>query len=192
MANLYKRWPIIEISEEAERKITFDKPSETGNPLAALAAMTSVSKDGEALPFGRESNMFRGVDRLKLIHMIVTYGGPGGCGLDPAQMLKDECLLGYAPLHDSVDLRFLESRWLTLISAPWKQPTDMIKDYFGEKIGLYFVWLGHYTTWLIPASIVGFFVWVNVAVEGLFFLSQNLHIYLFLQFLIETFSHAHR
>ncbi|MEQ2193826.1 Anoctamin-1, partial [Xenoophorus captivus] len=30
--------------------------------------------------------------------------------------------------------------------------------YFGEKIGLYFAWLGVYTQLLIPASIVGIIV----------------------------------
>ncbi|XP_060596933.1 anoctamin-4-like isoform X3 [Ruditapes philippinarum] len=35
------------------------------------------------------------------------------------------------------------------------QPLDKIRDYFGEKIGIYFAWLGFYTTMLVPASIVG-------------------------------------
>ncbi|KAL3882736.1 hypothetical protein ACJMK2_029047 [Sinanodonta woodiana] len=35
------------------------------------------------------------------------------------------------------------------------QPLDHIRDYFGEKIGIYFAWLGYYTTMLIPAAIVG-------------------------------------
>ena len=166
MAPLYKRWPRIELSEESEKQLTFESikgvPGQINNPLASL-----VSLDTEGQSAARsESLMLRGVDRLKLIHMIVSYSGPGGCGLDPAQMLKDECILGYSPLHDTVELRFLETKWLTLFAFPWKQPTDMIKNYFGEKIGLYFVWLGHYTTWLISASVVGFAVWCNVASDG--------------------------
>lgn len=32
------------------------------------------------------------------------------------------------------------------------------RKYFGEKIGIYFCWLGYYTTMLIPAAIVGLIV----------------------------------
>lgn len=35
------------------------------------------------------------------------------------------------------------------------QPLDQIRNYFGEKVGIYFTWLGYYTMMLIPASIVG-------------------------------------
>lgn len=35
------------------------------------------------------------------------------------------------------------------------QPIDRVRDYFGMKISLYFVWLGFYTYMLIPASVVG-------------------------------------
>jgi anoctamin-10/anoctamin-7 len=46
---------------------------------------------------------------------------------------------------------------------PWQQNTVAVKDYFGEKIALYFTFLGHYTTWLIYASIAGFISWIDVA-----------------------------
>ena len=49
------------------------------------------------------------------------------------------------------------------------QPLDHIRDYFGEKIAIYFAWLGFYTGWLLPASIVG----VAVFVYGLLTLDQN-------------------
>uniref|UniRef100_A0A8D0GCK5 Anoctamin n=1 Tax=Sphenodon punctatus TaxID=8508 RepID=A0A8D0GCK5_SPHPU len=40
------------------------------------------------------------------------------------------------------------------------QPLDLISRYFGEKIGLYFAWLGWYTGMLIPAALVGLFVFL--------------------------------
>ncbi|KAL8585793.1 hypothetical protein ACOMHN_037356 [Nucella lapillus] len=49
--------------------------------------------------------------------------------------------------------------------AWWKncfkfQPLDHVKHYFGEKIGLYFAWLGFYTAMLIPATVVGLAVFI--------------------------------
>ncbi|XP_065837572.1 anoctamin-4-like isoform X2 [Oscarella lobularis] len=38
------------------------------------------------------------------------------------------------------------------------QPLDHIRAYFGEKIGLYFCWLGFYTQALIPISLIGLLV----------------------------------
>uniref|UniRef100_A0A4W5P0V5 Anoctamin n=1 Tax=Hucho hucho TaxID=62062 RepID=A0A4W5P0V5_9TELE len=40
------------------------------------------------------------------------------------------------------------------------QPIGLIRKYFGEKIGLYFAWLGVYTQMLIPAAIVGVIVFL--------------------------------
>ncbi|KAG7497295.1 anoctamin-4 isoform X1 [Solea senegalensis] len=40
------------------------------------------------------------------------------------------------------------------------QPLDLIRRYFGEKIGLYFAWLGWYTGMLFPAALVGLLVFV--------------------------------
>ncbi|XP_013386411.1 anoctamin-4 isoform X1 [Lingula anatina] len=40
------------------------------------------------------------------------------------------------------------------------QPLDLIRKYFGEKIAIYFTWLGYYTMMLIPASICGLVVFI--------------------------------
>lgn len=110
--------------------------------------------------------IFRGVDRLKLIAMIIAAReGEGGCNLDVYNMIKNKCMIAFFPMHDAVELRELEEKWLRFCQPPWKQHVDIVKDYFGEKVGLFFLWLGHYTTWLIPASIVGFFAWIFVAAQ---------------------------
>ncbi|KAG0353331.1 Anoctamin-5 [Podila minutissima] len=43
----------------------------------------------------------------------------------------------------------------------WRsQPLDLVNAYFGERIGVYFAWLGHYTQWLTIPAIVGIAVFV--------------------------------
>ncbi|KAF9909946.1 hypothetical protein EC991_007750 [Linnemannia zychae] len=43
----------------------------------------------------------------------------------------------------------------------WRsQPLDLVNAYYGERIGVYFAWLGHYTKWLTLPSIVGVAVFV--------------------------------
>ncbi|KAI7816256.1 calcium-activated chloride channel-domain-containing protein [Gamsiella multidivaricata] len=43
----------------------------------------------------------------------------------------------------------------------WRsQPLDLVNTYFGERIGIYFAWLGHYTKWLVVPAAVGIAVFV--------------------------------
>lgn len=44
----------------------------------------------------------------------------------------------------------------------YKNLTDEITEYFGVKIGMYFAWLGHYTTALSIPAIVGMLFSVSV------------------------------
>jgi anoctamin-1 len=73
------------------------------------------------------------------------------------------------PLHDGDykgenikfnDRRLLYEEWASYGVFYKYQPIDLVRKYFGEKIGLYFAWLGAYTQMLIPASIVGIIVFL--------------------------------
>uniref|UniRef100_A0A8C3L4G0 Anoctamin n=1 Tax=Chrysolophus pictus TaxID=9089 RepID=A0A8C3L4G0_CHRPC len=72
------------------------------------------------------------------------------------------------PLHDVSDLGMYFPCLSDLLCEEWAsygvfykyQPIDLVRKYFGEKIGLYFAWLGVYTQMLIPASIVGIIVFL--------------------------------
>ena len=82
----------------------------------------------------------------------------------------DGTFLAYYPLHDGNfhkddgnQRSFLYKEWAAMRKF-WKyQPLDAVKSYFGVKIGLYFTWLGFYTTMLVLPSFVGlacfFFSW---------------------------------
>ncbi|GLG95443.1 Anoctamin, partial [Gryllus bimaculatus] len=82
------------------------------------------------------------------------------------RLLNDRTFLGAFPLHEGrydadsnsgyvFDRRLLYLEWGQLSCWYKKQPLWLVKKYFGDKIGLYFAWLGFYTKMLIPAAIVG-------------------------------------
>jgi len=124
--------------------------------------------DADDLPFRRYEHGFcRTVDRMKLIASIVEAPiSEKGCNLKLKDLVVKKACLAVYPLHDHLDLVLLQAKWLRLFKLPHRQPEDLIKNYFGEKIGLYFVWLGHYTKWLMSASVMGGCCYVAISAEG--------------------------
>ncbi|KAF9313326.1 hypothetical protein BG003_005307, partial [Podila horticola] len=60
--------------------------------------------------------------------------------------------------HDVNYRSQLRIRWAKRF---WRsQPLDLVNAYFGERIGVYFAWLGHYTQWLTIPAAVGIAVFV--------------------------------
>ncbi|GLV36888.1 uncharacterized protein CBL_02277 [Carabus blaptoides fortunei] len=82
------------------------------------------------------------------------------------RLLNDATYTACFPLHEGsydhnepngemLDRRLLYLEWAR--PAKWykKQPLHLIKKYFGDKIALYFCWLGFYTKMLYAPAIVG-------------------------------------
>ncbi|XP_060518982.1 anoctamin-8-like isoform X3 [Cylas formicarius] len=72
--------------------------------------------------------------------------------------LTSNCISQIFPLHEPLALERLQQGWVRDVFA--RQPLDEITEYFGVKIGMYFAWLGHYTTALSIPALVGFFFWL--------------------------------
>uniref|UniRef100_A0A8C8SQ59 Anoctamin n=1 Tax=Pelusios castaneus TaxID=367368 RepID=A0A8C8SQ59_9SAUR len=96
-------------------------------------------------PFSREKQHL-----FKIVHCYYVFVCQGITSL-----LANGVYSAAYPLHD-----LLCEEWASYGVFYKYQPIDLVRKYFGEKIGLYFAWLGVYTQMLIPASIVGVIVFL--------------------------------
>ncbi len=98
-----------------------------------------------------EDNPFRELVKLKLTGMIMeSRPADGSQNFKIQRYLKKKSLLGCFPLHNRMKTSIIQKHWE---KYPRKSlPINEFKDYFGEKLGLYFSFLEHYSTFLwIPA-----------------------------------------
>ncbi|XP_034625848.1 anoctamin-6 isoform X1 [Trachemys scripta elegans] len=114
---------------------------------------------------------FNPATRSRIVHFIlsrVEYAVRDNVKKFGINKLLDSGIYKAAfPLHDSRFNRQLEDpncpseryllykEWAHPLSFYKLQPLDLVRKYYGEKIGIYFAWLGFYTQMLIVAAIVG-------------------------------------
>mmetsp|Transcript_21771 Transcript_21771/g.36403 ORF Transcript_21771/g.36403 Transcript_21771/m.36403 type:complete len:780 (+) Transcript_21771:27-2366(+) len=89
--------------------------------------------------------------RIKLIYDIISNDEEDCCSLNLRRMKADgsNSLKSFFPLHGEEQREELSRIWFGWRVNPWEQPLDEIKEYVGEKISLYFAFVGHYTTHLV-------------------------------------------
>ncbi|KAL1471539.1 hypothetical protein MTO96_023593 [Rhipicephalus appendiculatus] len=99
------------------------------------------------------------------------------------RLLSEQVYLAAYPLHDGpcgsgrfdplteipTERRLLYSEWARPASWYKQQPLVLIRRYFGEKTGLYFAWLGFYTSMLFLPAVVG----VMTTLYGIFEMATN-------------------
>ena len=107
------------------------------------------------VPPGEDSPFVKSV-RLKLIMgMLRAPKRQGGCDLEISKLLYKQDILAMFPLHDRSITKQLARKCTSICSMPWDAPTHDLKEYFGEKIALYTVFIGHYSVYLLIPSIIG-------------------------------------
>lgn len=103
-----------------------------------------------------EDTPFNKYLRLKLIYYILQAPThKGGCDLQMSKLIAKNTIECFFPLHDEfVSSQICEKvvHWYTF---PWTVPFDDLRFYFGEKIALYQVFLGHYSHWLFIPALIG-------------------------------------
>ncbi|XP_030416614.1 anoctamin-9 isoform X4 [Gopherus evgoodei] len=77
------------------------------------------------------------------------------------KLIKAKVFEAAFPLHKQEGLRqLLKENWARWRKILKKQPIEEIRSYFGEKVALYFAWLGWYTRILFPAAVLGLLVFL--------------------------------
>lgn len=104
--------------------------------------------------------------RIKLILSIMQTFGTGCCSMNLEKLIASKSIVSYFPLHDAESRDILAKHWFPLHINPRYQPFDEIKEYFGEKVGIYYAFFGHYTSWLGPLSIAGLIVCLDIIIES--------------------------
>ena len=105
-----------------------------------------------------ESNefTFSELNRLRLIYYLLKAPKRiGGCSLELTELLKKEQILSIYPLHNVDENHAILSKALEFSCFPWMFPFGAIRNYFGEKVCLYFHFMGHYSAYLLVPGIVG-------------------------------------
>ena len=117
--------------------------------------------------YKHEKSILRSTDRIKLIYSILNAPERcQGCALSPNELQHKKAIIAQYPLHDYGRLHTVSKSLINFCKLPWKHDIEAVKDYFGEKIGFYFEFLGEYTSGLILPSFVGFCCWIDHAANG--------------------------
>uniref|UniRef100_A0A3B3Q8R8 Anoctamin n=1 Tax=Paramormyrops kingsleyae TaxID=1676925 RepID=A0A3B3Q8R8_9TELE len=97
--------------------------------------------------------------RIRIVHFILehTYIDTGENLTD---LMDQDVFETKFCLHDKEETKELKKRWANWLAFFRWQPMNIIRNYFGEKIALYYLWLGWYTWLLCPAAALGVFLFL--------------------------------
>uniref|UniRef100_A0A8C7ETV2 Anoctamin n=1 Tax=Neovison vison TaxID=452646 RepID=A0A8C7ETV2_NEOVI len=148
-----------------------------GVPPEYYSCQFKVSKLSRFLGSDNQDTFFTSTKRHQILFAILAktpYGHEkkGMFGID--QLLAEGVFTAAFPLHDGpfrnapegtqasglTQRQILFQYWACWHKWYKCQPLDHVRSYFGEKVALYFAWLGFYTGWLLPAAAVGTLVFL--------------------------------
>lgn len=122
---------------------------------------------------------FTPAERGRLVYYILQKAkfGDETTDIGIGNLVHKGVFLDAFPLHDGPtrkskddppvnERQRLQADWASFRCLFKYQPIDAIREYFGEKVALYFAWLGFYVMFLIPAAFVGILCFIYGVVSA--------------------------
>ncbi|XP_020335176.1 anoctamin-9-like [Oncorhynchus kisutch] len=97
--------------------------------------------------------------RIRVVHYILHHTHIN-TGENLEELQKKGVFEATFCLHERNKQKVLKQKWARWSALCTTQPVDDVRSYFGEKVALYYLWLGWYTILLVPAAILGVIVFL--------------------------------
>eukprot|EP01041_Mallomonas_annulata_P011583 gene11583-24224_t len=104
-----------------------------------------------------QNHPFTEIIRLKLTLMLIEEKPAiGRESIKIQKFIQKGHILSFFALHSLKENISLQSHMSLRFRLPWNEPIEQLRDYFGEKIALYFVFMSHFNSWLLLPATIGF------------------------------------
>ena len=135
-------------SREIESKQAFDKPLDGFELFCSAQQLKIIDEVCHSEPYGVDDPFEAAQNQISFAKLQQE---------DPVPGLP--IVAAYFPLHhDRMRLRLL-NEWARALIKP--QPLELVREYFGEKLALFFTWMGYYCTMLWIPALIGLYITIQ-------------------------------
>ncbi|KAG5263867.1 hypothetical protein AALO_G00269510 [Alosa alosa] len=97
--------------------------------------------------------------RIRIVYFVLLHTYLRN-GEDLQELMRKGVFESMFCLHERRKQKVLRQKWARWSALFTWQPFNDIREYFGEKVALYYLWLGWYTLLLVPAAVVGVIIFL--------------------------------
>lgn len=157
---------------EMEYELTLNQPSDPNYAFTRVPPCQGVLDntpewwdsfvhyDNKGKPSETGETVFRPVDCIKIIARALNEN------FDILALLKYGVVLNHMPVHDREELAFLKANWASFKRILTPQPITRLRNYLGEKMTMYYAWLGYNVKMLFLPSLIGLIVATTLLLIG--------------------------
>jgi len=100
------------------------------------------------------ASIFKTIDKIYLVDHIIQSKDKDCAGINVGKLLHTGEIKAYFPLHEDLakqELQDSQMQWFLM----GEDFATKFRDYFGDKVCYYFLWMSFYMKWLAPLAVIG-------------------------------------